>query len=145
MRWRSDDMWSRWKHSFTSALPAITQTLSHFCTYEYDYFYFCFLFDFCDFFCDIKTRWLNKNELKWKPDLTAIWYINYSLNLWSRFAAAKFPKFLHFFCLLHVEQKTLTVAEVSGHCSEVFIQRGHTVRTSPRIYSAVVEYIRWLQ
>lgn len=58
---------------------------------------------------------LNKNELKWNPVLAAIWYINYSLNLWSRIALAKFPQFLHFLCLLHVKQKALMIADLAGH------------------------------
>lgn len=68
-----------------------------------------------------ETRYLNKNELMWKAILTAIWYINDSLNMWLRIASAKFPQFLPILFLLHVKQKTLTAAHLSQCISQVLI------------------------
>lgn len=68
-----------------------------------------------------ETIYLNKNELMWKAILTAIWYINDSLNMWLRIASAKFPQFLPILFLLHVKQKTLTAAHLSRCISQVLI------------------------
>lgn len=57
----------------------------------------------------------------WKAILTAISYINDSLNMWLRIASAKFPQFLPIPFLLHVKQKTLTAAHLSRCISQVLI------------------------
>lgn len=88
-----------------------------------------------------ETRCLNRNELKWKADLTAVWYMNDSLNLWSRIASAKFPQFLPILRLLHVKQETPRTAHLSGRSAQVFLFNTVMLQGHPFGFTALMPNI----
>lgn len=117
-------------HSISSASNVMQ--VAHSCTYEYDYFGFGLFL--CLFSHELMG--LNKNELKWKPVSTAIWYINYLLKVWTRIALAKFPQFLHSLCRLHVKHKA---------ADGLWFYSTRRATRFVWISSAAVDYIRQVQ